>query len=110
MSASSTNDAPKVAPTTTSGLAETVPGRDANGGAVANSAESDEDGGFEPSRVERLPLSELARRIGPGFILAGIQLGPGSLTTSAMIGADSYSQNLNIDATSEGERTHTGAV
>ena len=88
MSASSTNDAPKVAPTTTSGLAETVPGRDANGGAVANSAESDEDGGFEPSRVERLPLSELARRIGPGFILAGIQLGPGSLTTSAMIGAE----------------------
>lgn len=44
--------------------------------------------GFDPSSVEHLPLKELARRIGPGFILAGIQLGPGSLTTSAMIGAE----------------------
>ena len=44
--------------------------------------------GFDPASVERLPLSDLLRRMGPGFILAGIQLGPGSLTTSAMLGGD----------------------
>lgn len=44
--------------------------------------------GFDPASVERLPISELLRRMGPGFILAGIQLGPGSLTTSAMLGGE----------------------
>ena len=44
--------------------------------------------GFEPSSVKRLPFTELLKRMGPGFILAGIQLGPGSLTTSAMLGGD----------------------
>ena len=43
--------------------------------------------GFDPEQVERLPFKELLTKVGPGFILAGIQLGPGSLTTSAMIGA-----------------------
>ena len=44
--------------------------------------------GFDPEQVERLPFKELLTKVGPGFILAGIQLGPGSLTTSAMIGAE----------------------
>ena len=44
--------------------------------------------GFEPSSVKRLPITELLKRMGPGFVLAGIQLGPGSLTTSAMLGGD----------------------
>lgn len=44
--------------------------------------------GFEPSGVKRLPITELLKRMGPGFVLAGIQLGPGSLTTSAMLGGD----------------------
>lgn len=43
--------------------------------------------GFDPKTVKRLPLGELLKKVGPGFILAGIVLGPGSLTTSAMIGA-----------------------
>ena len=30
--------------------------------------------GFEPSSVKRLPFTELLKRMGPGFILAGIQL------------------------------------
>ncbi|WP_394525990.1 Nramp family divalent metal transporter [Lacrimispora sp. JR3] len=43
--------------------------------------------GFDPGTVKRLPVTELLKKVGPGFILAGIVLGPGSLTTSAMIGA-----------------------
>lgn len=43
--------------------------------------------GFDPKTVKRLPVGELLKKVGPGFILAGIVLGPGSLTTSAMIGA-----------------------
>ncbi len=44
--------------------------------------------GFDPATVKRLPFTELLKKVGPGFILAGIVLGPGSLTTSAMIGAE----------------------
>lgn len=51
-------------------------------------AKADNVFGFDPSTVTRLPITELLRRMGPGFILAGIQLGPGSLTTSAMLGGD----------------------
>ena len=38
--------------------------------------------------VKRLPLKELAKRIGPGLIATGIVIGPGAVTTSAMLGAD----------------------
>ena len=44
--------------------------------------------GFDPEEVRKLPLGELLKKVGPGFILAGIQLGPGSLLTSAMLGAE----------------------
>lgn len=44
--------------------------------------------GFDPEKVRRLPWGELLKKVGPGFILAGIQLGPGSLLTSAMLGAE----------------------
>lgn len=44
--------------------------------------------GFDPEAVKKLPLGELLKKVGPGFILAGIQLGPGSLLTSAMLGAE----------------------
>lgn len=44
--------------------------------------------GFDPATVPKLPASELMKKVGPGFILAGIGLGPGSLTTSAMLGAE----------------------
>ena len=37
--------------------------------------------------VERLPLSELVKRIGPGLIATGIVIGPGAVTTASMIGA-----------------------
>ena len=37
--------------------------------------------------VKRLPISELAKRIGPGLIATGIVIGPGAVTTSAMLGA-----------------------
>ena len=39
------------------------------------------------SDVKRLPVSELAKRIGPGLIATGIVIGPGAVTTSAMLGA-----------------------
>lgn len=38
--------------------------------------------------VKRLPISELAKRIGPGLIATGIVIGPGAVTTSAMLGAN----------------------
>lgn len=38
--------------------------------------------------VKRLPLKELAKRIGPGLIATGIVIGPGAVTTSAMLGAN----------------------
>ena len=38
--------------------------------------------------VERLPLSELVKRIGPGLIATGIVIGPGAVTTASMIGAN----------------------
>lgn len=40
------------------------------------------------SDIKRLPIKELAKRIGPGLIATGIVIGPGAVTTSAMIGAD----------------------
>ena len=38
--------------------------------------------------VKRLPLKELAKRIGPGLIATGFVIGPGAVTTSAMLGAN----------------------
>lgn len=40
------------------------------------------------SDIKRLPIKELAKRVGPGLIATGIVIGPGAVTTSAMIGAD----------------------
>lgn len=40
------------------------------------------------SDIERLPMKELLKRIGPGLISTGIVIGPGAVTTSAMIGSN----------------------
>ena len=40
------------------------------------------------SDIKRLPVKELAKRIGPGLIATGIVIGPGAVTTSAMIGSN----------------------
>ena len=37
------------------------------------------------SDVKRLPIKDLAKRIGPGLIATGIVIGPGAVTTSAML-------------------------
>ena len=42
---------------------------------------------YEDDAIERLPLSKLIGRIGPGLILTGIVIGPGAITTAAMIGS-----------------------
>lgn len=38
--------------------------------------------------VQRLPVIELLKQIGPGIILTGIAIGPGSMTTALMLGSD----------------------
>ena len=38
--------------------------------------------------IKRLPVKDLAKRIGPGLIATGIVIGPGAVTTSAMLGAN----------------------
>lgn len=38
--------------------------------------------------IKRLPIKDLAKRIGPGLIATGIVIGPGAVTTSAMLGAN----------------------
>lgn len=38
--------------------------------------------------VEKVPLKDLLKKIGPSIILTGIVLGPGSITTAAMLGSD----------------------
>lgn len=38
--------------------------------------------------IQRLPLKELVKRIGPGLIATGIVLGPGAITTAAMLGSN----------------------
>jgi Mn2+/Fe2+ NRAMP family transporter len=42
----------------------------------------------EQTKVQHASALEILKRIGPGFILAGIVLGPGNITTSAMMGAN----------------------
>ena len=39
--------------------------------------------------IQRLPLKDLLKRIGPGLIATGIVVGPGAITTAAMLGANS---------------------
>lgn len=39
------------------------------------------------ANVERLPLKDLIKRIGPGLIATGIVIGPGAITTAAMLAA-----------------------
>ena len=39
------------------------------------------------SDIQRLPLKDLVKRIGPGLIATGIVIGPGAITTAAMLGA-----------------------
>lgn len=41
-----------------------------------------------PAQIERLPFSQLIRRIGPGIVLTGVVIGPGAITTASMLGAD----------------------
>lgn len=38
--------------------------------------------------IERLPLKDLVKRVGPGLIATGIVIGPGAVTTAAMLGAN----------------------
>lgn len=38
--------------------------------------------------VQRLPLKDLLKRIGPGLIATGIVIGPGAVTTASMLGAN----------------------
>lgn len=40
------------------------------------------------ANVERLPLKDLIKRIGPGLIATGIVIGPGVITTAAMLGSN----------------------
>ena len=40
------------------------------------------------ANVERLPLKDLIKRIGPGLIATGIVIGPGAITTAAMLGSN----------------------
>ena len=40
------------------------------------------------SDIQRLPLKDLVKRIGPGLIATGIVIGPGAITTAAMLGAN----------------------
>ena len=38
--------------------------------------------------IQKLPLKELLKRIGPGLIATGIVIGPGAITTAAMLGSN----------------------
>lgn len=38
--------------------------------------------------VQRLGFKEIAKKVGPGIILAGVVIGPGNITMSAMLGAN----------------------
>lgn len=38
--------------------------------------------------VKRLPVKDLAKRIGPGLIATGIVIGPGAVTTASMLGSN----------------------
>lgn len=38
--------------------------------------------------IQKLPLKELLKRIGPGLIATGIVIGPGAITTASMLGAN----------------------
>ena len=42
----------------------------------------------DSDKVEKVPLRELLKKIGPSIILTGIVLGPGSITTAAMLGSN----------------------
>lgn len=37
-----------------------------------------------PAQIEKLPFSQLIRRIGPGIVLTGVVVGPGAITTASM--------------------------
>lgn len=58
--------------------------------AAANSWVPNTDAATEyiDDKIEKLPLTELLKRIGPGLILTGIVIGPGAITTAAMIGSN----------------------
>lgn len=38
--------------------------------------------------IQRLPMKDLIKRVGPGLIATGIVIGPGAITTSAMLGGN----------------------
>lgn len=50
-------------------------------------SEKTKDNSLIGENVERLPVKELLKRVGPGLIATGIVIGPGAVTTSAMLGA-----------------------
>ena len=50
-------------------------------------SENTKDNSLIGDNVERLPVKELLKRVGPGLIATGIVIGPGAVTTSAMLGA-----------------------
>lgn len=56
-----------------------------NGTAVNDNAV--QDAAFDESKVQKLPFTQMLKRIGPGLILCGVVLGPGAITTAAMLGA-----------------------
>ena len=52
----------------------------------AQSAQQEEV--FDAEKIQRLPIRELLKRVGPSIILTGIAVGPGSITTASMIGSE----------------------
>jgi len=42
---------------------------------------------FDETKVKKLSISELLKKVGPGIILTGIVIGPGAITTASMLGA-----------------------
>lgn len=51
-------------------------------------SEKTESGTVFGEDIQRLPLKDLVKRIGPGLIATGIVIGPGAVTTASMLGAD----------------------
>lgn len=41
-----------------------------------------------PAQIEKLPFSQLIRRIGPDIVLTGVVIDPGAVTTVSMLGVD----------------------
>lgn len=55
--------------------------------AKAIAQETFDEESFDESKVKKLPIGQLLKRVGPGLILTGVVIGPGAVTTAAMLGA-----------------------